>query len=139
MAVDAIAGRVNTLETSLMSHVEGKIMVVEEAVAARQNEQAKTNQTLNDSIVEITEKEIAEHEERVAKEGEIVSRVEVVEERVEGEIDDVRQRVERVGAEVKKEVQDLGNRVDDRCANTEDEVRASEAKEPEPVVPSKHY
>ena len=124
MAVDAVAHRVNALEADLTSEMEGKITVVEEAVAARQREQARTNRELNSSIDGIHKKDREEHGERVAKEEGIVSRVVVVEERVEGEIEDVRQRVEAGRVETKAEVQGLVERVDAEAARTEEDVRA---------------
>ena len=128
MAVDAIANRVNTLEVSLQQQIDGKISVVEESVVARQNQQEKTNEHLNQSIAIIHKKEAVEHSERVGKENEIVSRVEVVEERVEGEIEEVRQRVESTRTEVKKEVKELADNVEERCSKTEDRVRGLTSK-----------
>lgn len=122
MAVDALVNRVNTLEVSMTSVIEGKIMVVEEAVAARQNEQENVNTSIHNDIASIRVYEEEEHSTRVLKETEIVGRVTVVEERVEGEIDDVRQRVERARTETAEQVRTLEDAVTKRCDNAEEKV-----------------
>ena len=55
MAVDALANRVNSLEVSMMKVIEGKITVVEEAVAARQNEQENVNNSIHNDLSMIRE------------------------------------------------------------------------------------
>ena len=103
MAVDALAYRVNSLEISMLKVIEGKITVMEEAVAARQNQQENVNESIHKDINEIRQKEEEEHGERVEKETSILNRVVVVEDRVEGEIDEVRQRVEKARVETTKQ------------------------------------
>ncbi|GMH59390.1 hypothetical protein TrRE_jg8752 [Triparma retinervis] len=122
MGIDALVNRVNTLEVSMTSVIDGKIMVVEEAVAARQNEQQNVNSGLTKDIASIRDYEEHEHSTRVQKEVEIVERVTVVEERVEGEIDDVRQRVERARAETTDQVRAMEDAVTRRCDTTEEKV-----------------
>ena len=74
MGIDALVNRVNTLEVSMTSVIDGKIMVVEEAVAARQNEQQNVNSGLTKDIASIRDYEEHEHSTRVQKEVEIVER-----------------------------------------------------------------
>ncbi|GMI10887.1 hypothetical protein TrVE_jg638 [Triparma verrucosa] len=123
MAVDALANRVNSLEVSMMKVIEGKITVVEEAVAARQNEQENVNNSIHNDLSMIRKKEEDEHVQRVAKEDAIVERVTVVENRVEGEIDDVRKRVVKAHAETTEQVATLETAVNKRCDITEDNVK----------------
>ncbi|GMH80936.1 hypothetical protein TL16_g08757 [Triparma laevis f. inornata] len=123
MAVDALANRVNSLEVSMMKVIEGKITVVEEAVAARQNEQENVNNSIHNDLSMIRQKEEAEHNQRVQKEDAIVERVTVVEDRVEGEIDDVRKRVIKAHTETTEQVATLETAVSKRCDITEDNVK----------------
>lgn len=123
MAVDALANRVNSLEVSMMKVIEGKITVVEEAVAARQNEQENVNNSIHNDLGMIRQKEEAEHNQRVQKEDAIVERVTVVEDRVEGEIDDVRKRVIKAHTETTEQVATLETAVSKRCDITEDNFK----------------
>ena len=124
MAADALANRVNALEASMLKVIEGKITVMEEAVAARQNQQEDVNESFTKDIEGIRLKEESEHVERVEKEDSILNRVVVVEDRVEGEIDDVRARVEKARADTTQQVQGLEDAVTKRCNATDDGVRA---------------
>jgi hypothetical protein len=74
MGIDALVNRVNTLEVNMTAVIDGKIMVVEEAVAARQNEQQNVNTSFTKDIANIRDYEEQEHSTRVQKEVEIVQR-----------------------------------------------------------------
>ena len=55
MAADALANRVNLLESGLTSVINGKISVVEEAVAARNHDQNEVNVTVSEQLKQIVE------------------------------------------------------------------------------------
>ncbi len=122
MSVDALANRINSMEVSLTKLMDGKISVIEEAVAARQNAQEDVNKSFEVHFEKIEKQEVEEHVERVNAEDEIIGRVKVVEDRVEGEIEDIRQRVQKTRTEVKENVRELGELVDTRCTKVESDT-----------------
>lgn len=92
------------------------------SLAVRRTFQENVNSSFHKDIADIRDFEEQEHTTRVQKENEIVDRVTVVEDRVEGEIDDVRQRVERARAETTEQVRAMEDAVTRRCDTTDENV-----------------
>lgn len=107
MAADALANRVNLLESGLTSVINGKISVVEEAVAARNHDQNEVNVTVSEQLKQIVEKEEKEHGDRTTVETELKTRVVTVEDRVDGEIRLVRQEADAHNVVIGQRIVDL--------------------------------
>ena len=115
MAADALANRVNLLESGLTNVINGKISVVEEAVAARNHDQNEVNVKVNERLLNIVASEEREHVERTTVEGSLKDRVGVVEERVDGEILQVRREADEHAIKTKEELDAAKQEINGHC------------------------
>jgi len=125
MASDALANRVNLLETGLTNIINGKISVMEEAVAARNYDQNEVNVKVEEKLSEIVLGEEKEHKERIQVEQDLKSRVSTVEGRVDGEIRQVRHEADEHAIKGREELKVVREGLEEECkaiSNHVDEV-----------------